>query len=329
MENHYYISDTNLTSLVLEEKPLGKGGQACVYRIVFPGFLGDCCAKIYHKECSVEQVERLQYMIHHPPKVLKTSAFCICWPKGLVYDKNKMVVGFYMPTAFPNSRDLYILSYYAKGKTIAERFKKNTDWFGKYERNTSEGMMNRLKMIANISQAFYQIHKSGNYVVLDIKPMNILATSTGRISVVDTDSFQIAEADRILFSAAAATPEYCAPEFDEQFIQNRPFTVSNDLFSLSVIYYQIIMGVHPFTGVRLLPPYNTEEYSELKPVIHRSLFVYGCNKRYIEKLNPNPHAFFERMPRTLQMMFIRAFDAPNYRPAMEEWCKELFKIITQ
>lgn len=323
----YYILNSSLVPLVLNEKALGKGGQACVYKITLPVSLEGCCAKIYHKGCPEELVERLRYMISHPPQVLKTSAFRICWPMGLVYDKNRTVVGFYMPTAFPHSRDLYILSYYTKGKTIADRFKKDIEWFGKYERNTSVGVMNRLKMIANISQAFHQIHRSNNYVVLDIKPMNILATSTGKISIVDTDSFQIAETDKILFPGAAATPEYCAPEFDEQFIQNRPFTVSNDLFSLSVIYYQIIIGVHPFTGVKLLPPYDTEEFSELKPVIHRSLFVYGCNKRYTEKLSPNPHAFFERMPRTLQMMFIRAFDAPNYRPTMEEWCKELFKII--
>lgn len=329
MEGNYYIFDTNFNPLVLDGKPLGKGGQAVVYRIMFPVSLSDCCVKIYHDRCSSELIERLRYMIDNPPKQLKTSAFCICWPMGLVYNKNKAVVGFYMPMAFPCSRDLYILSYYAKGKKISDRFKKNSDWFDKYERNTASGIMNRLKMIANISQAFYQIHKSGKYVALDIKPMNILATSTGRISIVDTDSFQIADVDKILFSGAAATPEYCAPEFDEQFIQKRPFTVSNDLFSLSVMYYQIIMGVHPFTGVKLLPPYDTEEFSELKPVIHRSLFLYGCNKRYVEKLTPNPHAFFERMPRTLQLMFIRAFDAPNYRPTMEEWCKELFKIITR
>lgn len=329
MESRYYISNTNLIPLVLDEKPLGKGGQACVYSIVFPVSLENDCVKIYHKGCTDELVNRLQYMINHPPKQLKTSSFCICWPIGLVYDKNKKVVGFYMPTAFSHSRDLYILSYYAKGKKIADRFKKDVDWFDKYERNTSEGIMNRLKMIANISQAFHQIHKSGNYVALDIKPMNILATSTGRISVVDTDSFQIAEIDKILFPGAAATPEYCAPEFEEQFIQKRPFTVSNDLFSLSVIYYQIIMGLHPFTGMKLLPPYDTDEFSELKSIIHRSLFIYGSNKRFVEKLTPNPHSFFERMPRTLQMMFIRAFDAPNYRPTMEEWCKELYKIITQ
>lgn len=74
-------------------------------------------------------------------------------------------------------------------------------------------------MIANISQAFYQIHQSGNYVALDIKPTNILATSTGKISIVDTDSFQIAEIDKILFPGAAATPEYCAPELKSNLLK--------------------------------------------------------------------------------------------------------------
>ena len=329
MKSNYHIVNERRIPLTLADKPLGKGGQAYVYRILFPVSLESYCVKIYHNKCTNEIIERLQYMISHPPNVLHTSAFCICWPMGLVYDEDEEVVGFYMPMAFDKSRDLYILSYYTKGKAIADRFRTDVDWFGKYERNTSEGILNRLKMIANISQAFHQIHKSRNYVALDIKPTNILATSTGKISIVDTDSFQIAEIDKILFPGAAATPEYCAPEFEEQFAQKRPFTVSNDLFSLSVMFYQIIMGLHPFTGARLLPPYDTEEYSELKSVIHRSLFIYGCNKRYIEKLNPNPHAFFERMPKTLQLLFIRAFDAPNYRPTMEEWYKELVKIITR
>lgn len=329
MSEFYYQSDNQLRPLVVDDKPLGKGGQATVYRIIFPVNLEDFCVKIYHAECSSDLMERIRYMIDNPPSIVKTSAFRICWPIGLVYGKYKKMVGFYMPMAFSESRDLYILSYYAKGKTIADRFKKNPDWFGKYERNSEEGILNRLKMMANISQAFYQIHKSGNYVALDIKPQNILATSKGRISIVDTDSFQIVNDEKILFPGAAATPEYCAPEFDEQYQQGRPFTVSNDLFSLSVMFYQFLIGTHPFTGIKLLPPYDTEEYSELKPVIHRSLFLYGCNKRYIETLQPNPHAFFERIPRSLQLMFIKAFDAPNYRPSMEDWCKELFRIITK
>lgn len=327
MSDFYYLSENQLKPLVIEGKPIGKGGQAAVYRIVFPIQLVNFCIKVYHAGCSSDLVERLHYMIVNPPNIINTPSFRICWPTDFVYDKLKNVVGFYMPMAFSNSRDLYILSYYTKGKSIADRFKKNTDWFEKYERNTAEGIMNRLKMMANISQAFYQIHESGNYVVLDVKPQNILATSKGRISIVDTDSFQIAENDQILFPGAAATPEYCAPEFDEQYQQKRPFTVSNDLFSLAVMYYQFIIGTHPFTGVKLLPPYDTEEYSELKPVIHRSLFLFGCNKRYIEALEPNPHAFFKRMPRSLQLMFIKAFDAPNYRPTMEDWCKELYRII--
>ena len=329
MAKYYYLSNKEYKPLVLEDKHMGRGGQATVYGVAFPVSLDSCCVKIYHNGCPDEQIERLRYMIANPPKILTTNAFRICWPLGFVYDDMKTIVGFYMPKAFPKSRDLYILSFYAKGKTIADRFKKYPDWFGKYERNTGEGILNRLKMMANISQAFYQIHKPDTYVVLDVKPMNILATSTGKISIVDTDSFQIAKGEQILFPGAAATPEYCAPEFDEQYEQGRSFTESNDLFSLAVMYYQFLVGTHPFTGAKLLPPYDTDEYSELKPVIHRSLFLYGCNKRYLEVLNPNPHAFFERMPRSLQLMFIKAFDAPNYRPTMEDWCKELFNIITK
>lgn len=328
MEKLFYRENSEFKPITVYDKPIGKGGQAAVYGIMFPISLDKHCIKIYHNGCKPETIERLKYMIDNPPSITRTESFCICWPTGFIYNANKEIIGFYMPTAFKNSRDLYILSYYAKGKTIADRFKTETDWFNKYERNTGEGILNRLKMMTNISQAFYQIHKSEKYVVLDVKPQNILATSTGKVSIVDTDSFQIAENDKILFPGAAVTPEYCAPEFKEQYEQGRAFTSSNDAFSLAVIFYQILIGLHPYTGVKLLAPYDTEEYSELEAVIHRSLYLYGSNKRYIQALSPNPHAFFERIPRSLQLMFIKAFDAPNYRPNMEEWCKELFNIIS-
>lgn len=329
MEGLYYKENDHLKLFTLVEHALGKGKQGAVYSIVLPVYLSDFCVKIYHKPCTKELIARLQYMINNPPRIIKTNFYCICWPKGFVYDSKENIVGFYMPKSFANSRDLSILSFYAKGKTISDRFKDNKDWFNKYERNTSIGILNRLKMMMNIAQAFYQIHKMGKYVVLDVKPLNMLATSNGKISIVDTDSFQISENEKILFPGAAATPEYCAPEFEEQYKQGRSFTVSNDLFSLSVMFYQFLIGVHPFAGAKLLPPYDIDEYSELQAVIHRSLFLYGCNKRYLEALSPNPHIFFERIPHSLQLMFIRAFDAPNYRPSMDEWCKEFYKLIVK
>lgn len=328
METFYYKQGDKLLPLTLDENPLGRGGQATVYKIHFPVQLGDYCVKIYHVSCTKDLIERLKYMIAHPPQNVRTSTFRICWPAGFAYNTAKQIVGFYMPTAFTNSRDLSILTYYVKGKTISDRFTKNTDWFDKYERNAKQGIINRLKMMANISLAFQQIHQTNNYVVLDVKPQNILATSNGKISIVDADSFQIAQNEKILFSGTAATPEYCAPEFIEQYKQGRPFSVSNDLFSLSIIFYQFLVGLHPFSGSRLLAPYDTDEYCELQAVIQRSLFLYGCNKRYVQALSPNPHLFFEKMPKSLQLMFIRAFDAPNYRPTMETWYKELYKLIT-
>lgn len=323
-----YIKTPTWHTVKLDDNPLGsKGGQGAVYRILAPVSLSDCCVKVYHNPCERATVSRLEYMINHPPAMLDSAGFRICWPKALTYDIRGRVVGFVMSLAFPKSRNIYILTYYSKGKTIAHRFKSDTDWFGKYERTSGDGILNRLKMMANISQAFYQIHKSGNYVVSDVKPENILASSSGLISIVDTDSFQIAENDRLLFEAPVATPEYCAPELYVQILNNKPLSQSNDLFSLAVLYYQILIGVHPFSGVRMLPPFDTDDYSELKEKIKRSLFIYGSNRRYIQPLDPNPHAFFERIPKALQRMFIRAFDAPNYRPSMEEWCKLLYKLI--
>lgn len=326
MEKFYYIHNSQFKHLLVD-KPLGKGGQAVVYNVVYPAALEDCCIKVYHNGCKESTIERLRYMIDHPPAITRSAAFRICWPEGFVYNENHEVVGFYMPKAFEHSRDLYILCYHSKGKSIASRFKNYPEWFDKFERTSGDGIRNRLKMMANIAQAFYQIHHTDNYVVLDIKPDNILATATGKVSIVDTDSFQIADSEHILFPGAAATPEYCAPEFEAQYEQKRPFTKTNDCFSLSVVFYQILIGLHPYSGMQLLAPYDTDQYNELAACIRKHLFLYGCNKRYIRQLSPNPHSFFERLPQQLRVMFIKAFDAPNYRPTMEDWCKELYNLL--
>ena len=36
MNDFYYLSENQLKPLAIEDKPIGKGGQAVVYRIVFP-----------------------------------------------------------------------------------------------------------------------------------------------------------------------------------------------------------------------------------------------------------------------------------------------------
>lgn len=64
-------------------------------------------------------------------------------------------------------------------------------------------------MLHNWALATEIIHNSGKYIIVDLKPENVLATADGKISVVDTDSFQIIDGSK-KFPGPVATPEYFA-----------------------------------------------------------------------------------------------------------------------
>lgn len=247
-----------LESIDVVDKPLGAGGQGCVHNIRTSKY-ADYCLKIYKDQNAAQkEYDRIAFMVQNPPRnIIGANNFRICWPVALAFNSSKQFIGYVMPLAFPESRDLLILSSY-NAKPIAQqaRYKKYTAWHNKYERFTDVGIKNRIKMLCNWAIALYAIHETDKYVIVDLKPQNVMATATGKISIVDTDSFQISQNGRILFPATAFTPDYLAPEGKTLHQNNMPFTESCDCFAAAVIFYTILMGTHPYSGTILKYPYD-------------------------------------------------------------------------
>lgn len=319
---------SNFEVIELSDKVLGKGGQGSVYKITTQGY-ENYCVKIYKSADSASKsFDRITYMIQNPPdNIMGNSAFRICWPVAFAYDSDKKFIGYIMPLAFPNSRDLKILEIY-NPKPIAQqsRYKKYPEWHNKYELNDTVGIQNRMKMLCNWAIAIHCIHETQKYVIIDLKPENVMATATGKISIIDTDSFQISENNRILFSGPAYTAAYFPPEGKLHKQQNAAFPRTCDYFAAAVVFYKILTGVHPYGGTNLLPPYDTLETEE--ECIREGLFAYGNKKQYIKfPTGLNLQNNFKNLPLLVQQLFIRAFDSDiNQRPTMEEWGR-LFKEV--
>lgn len=322
----YYIkSATGAKQAIKLSAQLGKGGQATVYKLSSPSIFKDDCVKIY-LDISKFQRDRIEFMIANPPHCsdVESTQFRICWPKTVVYDSSNRAVGYIMPLAFPKSRDLKILDFYAAGKSIADHrsFKDDRDWHNKYERYDKKGLVNRMKMMHNWALAVYRIHSVGRYVIIDIKPENILATSDGRISIVDTDSFQITNTSgAMLFNGPAFTEDYF-PKIAYTLKQNnRPFTIECDLFALSVIFYKILIGVHPYAGVIKKSPYT--ECNTIREAIENDLFAFGDRRSYLT-LPPNSiHNNLSNIPVSIQRMFSHAFAIKPQLPTAKEWITTL------
>ena len=317
----------NFETIEINDTPLGKGGQGAVHNITTSKYSADYCIKIYIRDAE-KMHKKIEYMVTHPPQIIRDTSFRICWPIALAYNTKKEFVGYMMPLAFPKGHDLTILSVY-RNKPLSQlkRFKDKVEWHNKYELDTSEGIINRVKMLCNIAIALHTIHSTGRYVLVDLKPENIDATGAGKVSIMDTDSIQISENGKILYPATAFTPEYFAPEGKELKRLNRPFTLQCDYFAAAVCFYQILTGTHPYSGTVLKSPYDN--CTEIADCISNGLFAFGEKQKYIDL----PSAFnlqqnFYNLPSTIQGLFKRAFGSQaSKRPTMEEWGRTFHEII--
>jgi len=298
-------------------QPLAKGGlEGEVYKITSPSQYAGACLKIYRPEMiKPSHRSKLEYMVQNIPPQHQGALHKICWPQDIVF-YGQHFAGFIMPLAFDNSTRLFDLI------TLKLPAHLDKSWH-KFDRSTSAGVSIRLKLCVNLAIAVHHIHSKKKYVIGDMKPENIMVSKSGQISVIDMDSIQITDG-RILFPSAANTEFYVPPE--AYLTKNKVLQESWDRFSLAVIFYQILFGIHPYAA-SFQGAY--ESLSTIESKIQNQLFVHGQKKQYI-KILPPPHQDFKRLSAGLQKLFIRAFDEPpGMRPDAEEWGKCLYQEVEQ
>ncbi|MCU0447594.1 MAG: WG repeat-containing protein [Microscillaceae bacterium] len=308
--------------LKIAEEPLGEGGEGKVYPILSPDKYQDYVVKIYHpRERTPEREAKLQYMLANRPPIL--NDFSVVWVADLVY-QNGEFVGFLMLQAV-SSVDLTYLT----GLQISNKLSR--DWADKYSRETVQGFRNRAKLCYNIASAVWQIHQSGKYVLVDLKPENLKIQLNGQVSLIDTDSIQIIENEQVIFPARKLSPEYSPAEIKQLSIGKDYIPETWDRFSLAVVFYKVLFGLHPFavTGKAEYQQLNSHEQK-----IQAGLFPFGDKSADIQVVPP-PHANFEALPFAVRMLFVRAFaqgyQLPTARPSAQDWCEQLldFEPISQ
>lgn len=317
------IVNSKSQKIELTTKALGSGGEGSVHNILNNKEYHNHVAKIYHeKERSINRFEKINYLIAQRPDL--KDEYSVIFPEeplftGSVAPEN--FVGFIMKKAIGDV-DLTSLC------TLKPSMKLDAQWHHKFDRASSMGMYNRARLCYNIAAAFSQIHRSKNFVFVDIKPENIRITSDGQVSIIDLDSVQVVDNGQLLFAAEKHTGEYSPGEMNQLDFRSDVVPETWDRFSLGVIFYKLMFGLHPFTGT-CREPYHQMVSNEQK--IEQGLFPQGIRVQYFDVI-PEPHVHFENLPKLLQRLFIRCFDGGHYnpvlRPSAYEWC-QVFSAVSQ
>jgi len=102
----------------------------------------------------------------------------------------------------------------------------------------------KLGLFRQVCEAVEYAHQRG-VVHRDLKPGNILVTPEGKPKLLDFGIAKVQASGAATLTATvnrAATPYYASPEQ----LQGGAVTASSDIYSLGVVLYELLAGVHPY-----------------------------------------------------------------------------------
>lgn len=317
-EHELYYLERSQEPVRLASRPLAAGGEGELFELLAPSPLKGLIAKIFYlPKRTTEKQAKIQHLIQHPPEGVEQADFPIAWPLHALFNAENQFVGYLMPQA--KGKSLEVL---CSPKLPINRLDES---WRRLSRSSSDSERLRLKVCYNMAVALYRLHQTGTYTLVDLKPDNVLLQSNGWITLVDIDSVQVTQNKEVLYKATVATPEYTPAEYYEG---TKPTTTMIpahwDEFSLAIIFYRILYGIHPYAATSRSPYQNA---TSLGDKIKEGLFVHNPQMKQYFSVVPSLHQLYRKSDNLLKGLFDKTLlvgaKEPTARATAQDWLLEL------
>ena len=136
-----------------------------------------------------------------------------------------------------------------------------------------------LDIIADVTSALDYAHAQG-VVHRDIKPANIMVLEDGRVKVTDFGIAQVMDASQTSTGVILGTPNYMSPEQ----VNGSQIDGRSDLFSLGVVFYELLSGKKPFKGDSITAIMYAINHNDHTPLTENAPEAPACCEEIINRL---------------------------------------------
>lgn len=194
---------------------LGKGAQGVVYLATDPSLDRQVAIKSVYLHDKLRQQDNIENLLQEARTVSQLQHANIV----TIYDVGN------------NPLEPYLVLEYVEGETLYAQLKNQIP------------LKQSLNIMRDVLSGVAAAHQEG-IIHCDLKPANIMITKQGQAKVADFGLALLAENQQHDNEQLAGTPQYMAPEY----IETRKHQTVSDVFSLGLIFYELLTGQRAIQG---------------------------------------------------------------------------------